>query len=65
MEIEVKRTITIDLDEIKKTICEMGWTVSEAIDEYVNCLDEDIYSLIGSDEYKQITEALKADGFED
>ena len=65
MKLEIKRTIDIDIEEIKKDICERGCKVSEAVHDYICGLDDDLYSLIGSEEYEQIIEELKKEGFED
>ena len=65
MELEIIKKIYIELDEIKKDICEGGCIVEMAVHDYIGSLNDDEYYLIGSDEYDKIIERLKEDGFED
>lgn len=64
MKFKVICTIDIDLDKIKRDICERGCTVREAVDDYICGLDDSIYYL-ALRETQQILEALRKDGFED
>jgi len=65
MELEITKTVEINLDIIKTTICKTGCSVREAIRQYVDRLGDDEYYLIGKEEVDKIIDELRKDGFED
>lgn len=59
MELTITTTYWIEIDEIVKMIHKYNMTIEEAVDEYIESLDDDIYDSIGEIEIKQIISKVK------